>query len=113
MVLVVEDDTLLRAGARELFVRLGCQVFDAFNAISALTVIADHPEIQLVFSDVRMPGKLDGIGLAHALHEMHPAMRVVLTSADRPTGIDGYEFIPKPWGKPQIARLLNLEPASS
>jgi len=55
-VLVVEDVPQVRAAAVNIMEDLGCEVFDAYNGHQALTLLRDHPEIQVLFADVRMPG---------------------------------------------------------
>src|SRR4051812_13195141 len=105
-VLVVEDDPFVRAMAKDMFSDFGCEVLDAYNAVDALALIAEHPEIKLAFIDVRMPGEMNGVALATVLHQTHPTLKVVLTSGYRPDGVDAFEFLPKPWRAGQIADLL-------
>jgi CheY-like chemotaxis protein len=104
-VLVVEDNPLVRADATEAFQTLGAQVFEAYRAEQALDVLARHPEIDLVFSDVHLPGD-DGVVLAGEIREKHPTVRVVLTSGYGLPKAD-LEFIPKPWRDRDLARLID------
>src|SRR3954451_24957928 len=55
-VLVVEDVPQVRATAVRIMEDLGCEVFDAYNGHHALTLLQAHPEIEILFADVRMPG---------------------------------------------------------
>src|SRR4051812_41073352 len=79
-VLVVEDSPLVRSDAVQRFQDLGVTVFDAYSAERALSILARHPEIQLVFSDIRLPGR-DGITLANRILRDYPGVQVALTSA--------------------------------
>lgn len=106
-VLVVDDDPLVRAMARDMFSGLGCTVLDAYNGTDALAMVWKHPEISLVFSDIRMPGDINGVTLAKLLHQIKPSLRVVLTSGTPPNGIGAFTFLPKPWAENQLAGLLD------
>src|SRR3954471_9521201 len=97
-VLVVDDVPQVRATAVRIIEDLGCEVFDAYNGHQALKLLQAHPEIQVLFADVRMPG-MSGIELAEAAQHLRPDLRIVLTS-----GYVGKEhvpgdtpFVPKPW----------------
>src|SRR3954465_3195184 len=74
-VLVVEDVPQIRATAVQLFEELGCEVFDAYNGQSALKILDAHPEIQVLFADVRMPG-MNGPELAQVARRLRPDLRV-------------------------------------
>jgi CheY-like chemotaxis protein len=76
-VLVVEDIPQIRAIAIQLFEELGCRVFDAYNGQQALKLLQAHPDIQVLFADVRMPG-MSGTELAAAAQHLRPALRIVL-----------------------------------
>src|SRR3954454_23550146 len=78
-VLVVEDVPQVRATAVRIMEDLGCEVFDAYNGHYALTLLQAHPEIEVLFTDVRMPG-MSGTELAEAAQRLRPDLRIVLTS---------------------------------
>jgi two-component system, response regulator PdtaR len=78
-VLVVEDDVLVRAAIAEQLRTLGVTVVEAESADEALSCLVDG-SFDLVFSDVQMPGSLDGAALARQLRESHPGLPVILTS---------------------------------
>ena len=63
-ILVVEDEALVRMSTVASLEDLGCKTLEACSADEALTVILDHPEIRVVFTDIQMPGSLDGLELA-------------------------------------------------
>src|SRR6185312_17159777 len=106
-VLVVEDIPQIRAIAIQLFEELGCRVFDAYNGQQALKLLQAHPDIQVLFADVRMPG-MSGTELAAAAQHLRPALRIVLTSGyvgpqDVPAHIP---FVPKPWRVDALAEVV-------
>src|SRR3954453_20536060 len=112
-VLVVEDVPQIRATAVQLFEELGCEVFDAYNGHQALKILDAHPEIQVLFADVRMPG-MNGPELAHVGRRLRPDLRIVLTSgyvsrADVPNGIP---FVAKPWRTGALAEVVRAAPTT-
>jgi CheY-like chemotaxis protein len=103
-VLVVEDLPQVRATAVRIMEDLGCAVFDAYSGHQALKLLQAHPEIAVLFADVRMPG-MSGTELAEAAQGLRPDLRIVLTSGyvgpkDVPAHIP---FVPKPWRVDAIA----------
>ena len=106
-VLVVEDVPQVRATAVRIMKDLGCTVFDAYNGHQALKLLHAHPEIEVLFADVRMPG-MSGTELAEAAQRLRPDLRIVLTSGyvgqkDVPTDI---RFVPKPWRAQDLAEAV-------
>ena len=106
-VLVVEDLSQVRATAVGLMEDLGCHVFDAYNGQQDLELLQAHPEIEVLFADVRMPG-MSGTELAEAAQRLRPDLRIVLTSGyvgpkDVPAHIP---FVPKPWRAQDIAEMV-------
>ncbi|HEX6841464.1 MAG TPA: response regulator [Stellaceae bacterium] len=107
-VLVVEDDRRSRAIAIELFTGLGLAVFAAGEGDDALMLLAKHPEIAVLFSDIRLPG-IDGIELAKAARELRPDLSIVLTSAYVDvTAVPGMTFIAKPWQTSDFNHVAGL-----
>src|SRR3954452_3981291 len=105
--LVVEDVPQVRATEVRLMGDLGCEVVDAYNGHHALTLLQAHPEIEVLFTDVRMPG-MSGTDLAEAAQRLRPDLRIVLTSGyvgpkDVPAHIP---FVPKPWRVYYIAGAI-------
>src|SRR5215218_6436029 len=78
-VLVVEDVPQVRATAAHIMESLGCTVFDAYNGQQALKLLQAHPEIEVLFADVRMPG-MSGTELAEVAQRLRPDLKIVLTS---------------------------------
>lgn len=80
VVLVVEDDPLILLSTTEALRDFGWEVLAAPNAAEAITILDVVDSVAFVFSDVQMPGEMDGIGLAQWVREHRPAVRVMLTS---------------------------------
>jgi CheY-like chemotaxis protein len=108
-VLVVDDDAGVRSTAADMFRALGMVVLTAPDAERALSKLVGHPEVDLLFVDVRMPGK-NGIEFARQARELRPEMKIVLTSGYvGDVQMDGIRFIRKPW---QVTDLAGLTSAS-
>ena len=80
VVLVVEDEALVRMSAVGLMVDAGYEVLEARNADDALTILESRTDIGLVFTDVEMPGTMDGIGLANLIRARWPSVLLVVAS---------------------------------
>ena len=83
VVLIVEDEPLVRLTGADLLGEAGFEVLEAGNADDALRILEATPEVRVVFSDVEMPGSLDGLGLAHNICRCWPNIGIVLTSGHR------------------------------
>jgi DNA-binding response OmpR family regulator len=109
-VLVVEDDVLERGPLAEYLRDAGFRVVEAANAREAVEVLSAETGIDIVFSDVRMPGPMDGIGLAGWVSENRGELPVLLTSGDRSlylhTGLRADRYIAKPYIYREVERRL-------
>ena len=107
-VLVVEDNPMSRATAVDMLIDLGFTVFDAYNGYHALALLEGHPEISLLFVDVRMPG-MSGPELAELVRPRRPDIKVVLTSGyvGEEAVPSGVPFVPKPWRVDQVAKAFH------
>src|SRR4028118_2387898 len=96
-----------RATAIGMFEELGFRVLDAYNAQHALALIEAHPEISLMFIDVRMPG-MNGSELAEVVRRRRPDIKLVLTSGyvGEEAVPSGVPFVPKPWRMEQVAKAV-------
>lgn len=79
-VLVVEDEMVLRMRAVDIVEDAGFKAVEAVNADEALSILEARSDISLLFSDIQMPGSMDGLKLAHAVHERWPAIKIILVS---------------------------------
>lgn len=101
IVLVVEDDEILRSLVVEAISLLGICVIDCASADDALTMLEGSSSITLVMTDVCMPGSMDGLELAQVIWSRWPCLPVIITSGDRsiPDGLlpSHAMFLRKPW----------------
>src|SRR5438094_9829126 len=79
-VLVVEDEMVLRLRAVDIVEDAGFTAVEAVSADEALAILESRSDISLLFSDIQMPGSMDGLMLAHAVHERWPAIKIILVS---------------------------------
>ena len=106
-VLVVDDDPRVRATAVSMLRRMGCKVLDAYSGPKALEVLEAHPEIDVLFADVRMPG-MSGPELADEARRLRPDLNVVLTSGyvGKEQVPEDIPFVPKPWRLETLAVVV-------
>ncbi len=112
-VLVVEDEMVLRMRAVDIVEDAGFTAVEAVNADQALSILESRSDISLLFSDIQMPGSMDGLKLAHAVHDRWPSIKIILVSgqikvsdADKPTDS---RFFRKPLEvKQMIAELQEM-----
>jgi CheY-like chemotaxis protein len=111
-VLVVEDEMMVRMPIAEYLRDCGYHVVEAGDASEAIAVMDAEEPVSLVFTDVRMPGKMDGFGLAEWFRSNYPAVPVLLTSGYNggrslpAASIPGVRFIEKPYSQNQVARRI-------
>jgi CheY-like chemotaxis protein len=79
-ILVVEDEVFLRCAVGEYLRSCGLHVIETGNALEAMRVLRCGTEIDVVFSDIQLPGSVDGITLAQWISREHPQTKVILTS---------------------------------
>src|SRR6202163_4705862 len=79
-VLVVEDEMMLRMRAVDIVEDAGFTPVEAVNADEALAILESRSDIDLLFTDIQMPGSMDGIKLAHAVHQRWPSIKIILVS---------------------------------
>ncbi|MGH6812821.1 MAG: response regulator, partial [Methylocella sp.] len=83
VVLIVEDEPFVRLTGAHLLAEAGYVVLEAGNADEALRILEATPEVRVVFSDVEMPGSLDGLGLVRRVCQRWPSIGIVVTSGHR------------------------------
>lgn len=114
-VLVVDDSAPVRRVAAQLIADLGYQVVEAGSGAEALEILRQDRPIDLLFTDVVMPGGMTGGDLAHHARQLRPDLKVLFTSgfthasignSQRPVQIEGHPLITKPYRKEDLARRL-------
>jgi CheY-like chemotaxis protein len=80
VVLVVEDEMLLRMRAVSIVEDAGYTSVEAVDADEAVGILESRSDIALVFTDIQMPGSMDGLKLAHAVHERWPPIKIIVVS---------------------------------
>ena len=110
VVLIVEDEFLLRMNGADMIDEAGFEVVEAANADEAIAILEARPDIHVVFTDIQMPGSMDGLKLASFIGGRWPPIKIVATSgfvrvgeADLP---EGSRFLTKPYRPAQIIDTL-------
>ena len=105
-VLIVEDEMILRMRAVDIVEDAGFNPVEAVNADEAMSILESRSDISLLFTDIQMPGSIDGLKLAHAVHDRWPSIKIILVSgqvkpsdAERPADS---RFFGKPLGVEQM-----------
>jgi CheY-like chemotaxis protein len=112
-ILVVEDEVLIRLAISSYLQECGFHVYGASNSLEAIQILkATHTPIDLVFSDVAMPGEIDGFGLAQWIRTHRPGLPVILTSGDAKKSAAARElcenepFLAKPYDLEQVVAKI-------
>jgi CheY-like chemotaxis protein len=109
VVLVVEDEFLIRMNAIET-IEEGYEVVEAANADEAIAVLERRFDITVLFTDIQMPGSMDGLKLAAAVRHRWPPILIVATSGQvklHPEDLPkGGRFLPKPYSPTEIMTTL-------
>jgi DNA-binding NtrC family response regulator len=107
-VLLVENDVLLRLATASNLRDAGFEVIEAANCAEALRILDCIP-VDVLFSDIDMPGNVNGLALAHWVHRSQADTRIILTSgvARALGGANQYaSFLPKPYAEKDVERLV-------
>jgi CheY-like chemotaxis protein len=112
VVLVVEDEPLMLIDAVDLVSEAGFEAIGAKNADEAIRILESREDIRIVFTDVNMPGSMDGIRLAHAVRDRWPPIEIIVTSGLTLANVQELLpergiFFPKPYTPAQIASALH------
>jgi CheY-like chemotaxis protein len=110
LVLVVDDEFLVRLNALSLLEEAGFGVLEAGSADEAIAILERRKDIRIVLTDINMPGTMDGLRLAHAIRDRWPPIELVLTSGrmcvcdeDMPErGV----FLGKPYEPSELVRMV-------
>src|SRR6202043_277956 len=89
VVLVVEDEMLLRMRTVDMVEDAGFTSVEAVDADEAVAILESRSDIALLFTDIQMPGSMDGLKLAHAVRQRWPPIKIILVSGQlKPADID-------------------------
>jgi CheY-like chemotaxis protein len=109
-VLIVEDELLLRMDAVDMVGAAGFEAIEAGTADEAIEILEARPDISVVFTDIQIPGSMDGLKLAGAIRGRWPPIKIVATSGRlhvRETDLpEGGRFLPKPYSSKEITGVL-------
>jgi two-component system, response regulator PdtaR len=109
-VLLVDDDALVRAVAVAILANAGFKVIEAANGDDAVVELGRHPQITVLFTDVDMPGSLDGFALARLAAERFPHLAILVGSGKMLPHPDdlphGSMFIPKPYRQGTVVQMI-------
>lgn len=116
-ILVVEDEFLIRAMVSDALRDAGLAVIETIDADEAMRVLQSGVAIDLVFSDVRMPGSLDGLALLKKCSELFPNLPVIITSGHlfpaEALVRGASQFLRKPYSFDEVVAAVTLELGSA
>ena len=117
VVLIVEDDEMLRLLAFIIVEEAGCVALEAGDAEEAVALLESRPDICLLFTDVNMPGSMNGLELAHAVRSRWPPMKILVVSSEsRPQPCElpsSSSFVGKPYCPAAMVEQLRSIVASA
>src|SRR5580693_3647807 len=109
-VLIVEDEPLVRLYAAQVVADAGFVVIEASNADEAMRILGSRSDVRVVFTDIHMPGSMDGLKLAHAVRNRWPPIKIILTSGRdliaEQVLPEGGRFFAKPYNPIEILDAL-------
>ena len=111
VILIVEDELLIRLDAIEMIEAAGFDTLEAANADEAIAILEARLDIHVLFTDIHMPGSMDGVKLAHFVRDRWLPVKIIATSAH--ARIEGYHlpnggrFLPKPYSAREVAAHLS------
>ena len=109
-ILVVEDDPLLLLEAIDMFEDEGFTVYSARNAETAIRHLERHDDIRILFTNIDMPGSMDGLKLAQAVRDRWPPIRIMVTSGLKGAGKADVPrnglFFAKPYHSADVVRAV-------
>jgi CheY-like chemotaxis protein len=116
-VLVVEDEPLVRMVALEAIVAAGFKAYAAADADEAIRILERQGNIRVVFTDINMPGSMDGIRLVHCVRDRWPPVQFIVTSGQLKFGEAelplGSVFVSKPYSPEQIVSKIEKMSAAN
>jgi CheY-like chemotaxis protein len=108
IVLIVEDEALLRMNATAIVQDAGFVTLEAANADEAVAILESRDDIRLVFTDIQMPGSMDGLALAMVIRDRWPPIAIIITSGRvRPEALtESMAYVAKPYAPAELTQLL-------
>src|SRR5437762_13654902 len=106
VVLVVEDELLLRMRAVDMVEDAGYTSLEAVDADEAVAILESRSDIALLFTDIQMPGSMDGLTLAHAVHKRWPPIKIILVSGQLKLASIDLPADSRFFGKPLEAKAM-------
>ncbi len=110
VVLIVEDEFLVRMHAAELIEEAGFIALEASNADEAVALLESRSDIRIVFTDIDMPGSMDGLKLARAVRDRWPPVKIIVTSGQKLASAEdlpeGGHFFPKPYALTDVTQMM-------
>ena len=110
VILVVEDEVLIRMAAVQMLEDAGFVVLEAGNADDAISVLENRTDVRAVFTDIHMPGTWDGMRLARMIRDRWPPIHLIVTSGLRHPINDelppGGRFIGKPYNPAHVIAIV-------
>jgi two-component system, response regulator PdtaR len=112
VVLIVEDSAIIRMSAVDLVLSAGYEALEAGDADEAIRILEGRDDIDLVFTDVQMPGTMDGIKLSHYIRDRWPPVKLIVASGaaivEESMLPGGSRFFPKPYDDFSITEAMAL-----
>ncbi|MGY3355256.1 CheY-like chemotaxis protein [Bradyrhizobium sp. GM0.4] len=107
-VLVVEDETFIRMDVVDTLRAAGFDILEATNADEAIQMLERNPHVRLIFTDIDMPGSMNGLKLAASVRDRWPPVRIIATSGHVKIRVgdlpEDARFFPKPY---QVAQIVD------
>jgi two-component system, response regulator PdtaR len=111
VVLIVEDEMLVRINAAEAIDAAGFEVIEAANTDEAILILEKRSDIGLIFTDIHMPGAMDGLKLAHFVKGRWPPIKIIATSGHaKITARElpaGGRFVAKPYVVAEVTNAIH------
>jgi DNA-binding NtrC family response regulator len=109
-ILIVEDEILIRMSAAATLEDAGFRILEAGSAAEAMEILLANDDIDVLMTDVRMPGEMDGLDLVALVHRRHPDIRTIVvsgnTSAEDACDAGAIGFLPKPYMAHSLVRAV-------
>jgi CheY-like chemotaxis protein len=110
VVLVIEDDRAIRLLVSDFIADSGFEALEAADADEAVQILESRDDIRAVFTDINMPGSMDGLKLAHTVRDRWPSIHIIVTSGYRRVAKGeiplGSFFFVKPYNPEHIVAVL-------